>query len=296
MFEMAAATAAYVIVTPVRDELAYIGRTVQSVARQTLAPARWVIVDDGSTDGTGALLDEYAHAFRWIEVVHRANRGHRAAGGGVMDAFHAGFSHVEREPWDFVVKLDGDLSFEPDYFERCFVRFAAEPALGIGGGTVCTLKEGRLHIDSVGDPAFHVRGATKIYRRACWQTIAPLIRAPGWDTLDEVRANLHGWRTATFPELVVVQHKPTGSADGCWANALKNGKANYHTGYHPAFMLAKCVKRLPRKPFGIESAGLLAGFVSGYLKGRPRLADDDSMRYLRRQQLRRLLLQPSIYG
>ena len=189
-------------------------------------------------------------------VIHRTNRGFRANGGGVMDAFYAGFSLIEAEKWDFLVKLDGDLSFAPDYFERCLERFASDPELGIGGGTVCADVDGVLRVESVGDPPFHVRGATKIYRRACWDQIAPLIKAPGWDTLDEVKANYLGWRTRSFPDLKLVQHKPTGSADGTWSNSVKNGKANYLTGYHPVFMLAKCAKRVFQKPYLIESSGL----------------------------------------
>jgi poly-beta-1,6-N-acetyl-D-glucosamine synthase len=286
----------FVIVTPVRDEVAHIERTLESVVRQSRRPAQWVIVDDGSTDGTGPLLDKFESLHSWISIVHRSNRGFRAAGGGVMDSFYAGFAAIHNDTWDFVVKLDGDLSFAPDYFEKCLEHFANEPTLGVGGGTVCSQVDGELHVDSVGDPPFHVRGATKIYRRACWDQIAPLIKAPGWDTLDEVRANFFGWRTRTFPQLKLVQHKPTGSADGSWANSFKNGKANYITGYHPAFMLGKCAKRVFRKPYLVEAAGLCVGFLSGYFRRLPQLADAETIRYLRQQQVRHLFFRTSIYG
>lgn len=286
----------YVVVTPVRDEIAYIEKTIESMLQQTCQPERWVIVDDGSTDGTSALLDRYATSRPWILVVHRANRGFRAAGNGVMDAFYEGFARVEKMDWDYIVKLDADLSFDSTYFARCFAHFDAEPDLGIGGGTVCSLEHDIALVEAASDPPFHVRGATKIYRRSCWQRITPLIVAPGWDTLDEVKANLLGWRTRTFAEIELIQHKPTGSADGRWKDAFKNGRANYLTGYHPAFMLAKCVRRLSSRPFGVESAGLLSGFLSGYLKRMKPLADGEVIRYLRGQQMRRLLLRPSIYG
>jgi biofilm PGA synthesis N-glycosyltransferase PgaC len=286
----------YVVVTPVRDEIAHVELTIESVLKQTLRPAQWIVVDDGSADGTSVLLDALAAPHPWITVVHRTDRGFRAAGGGVVDAFYAGFALVETAQWAFIAKLDGDLSFAPDYFERCLEHFSSEPGLGIGGGTVCSNVTGDLRIDSAGDPPFHVRGATKIYRRSCWNQIAPLIRAPGWDTLDEVKANFFGWRTRTFPELKIVQHKPTGSADGLWANAFKNGRANYLTGYHPAFMVGKCIHRACRRPFGIESAGLFAGFISGYFERLPRLADAETIRYLRGQQVKRLMSRPSIYG
>ena len=114
----------YVIVSPVRDEAAHIAQTLQSVVGQTVRPAKWVIVDDGSKDDTGSIVDSYAARHPWIEVIHRADRGHRVAGGGVMDAFYAGFTRVEQDAWDFVAKLDGDVSFHPDYFERCLEHFA----------------------------------------------------------------------------------------------------------------------------------------------------------------------------
>lgn len=286
----------YVVITPVRDEALYVEKTILSIAAQTALPAEWVIVDDGSTDGTGDILDVYARKFGWLKVVHRKDRGHRAAGGGVIEAFYAGFDALSAKDWQFIAKLDGDLSFEPAYFRKCFAHFASQPKLGIGGGIVCQLDEGRLRIDSQGDPPFHVRGATKIYRRACWDRIAPLLKAPGWDTVDEVKANLHGWTTRTFPDLKVIQHKPTGGADGRWRNWFKNGVANYVTGYHPAFMLAKCAKRAFRKPILLESVALWAGFCSGYFKGMPQVSDPEAIRYLRHEQIRRLLLQRSIYG
>lgn len=286
----------YIIITPVRDEVRYIDETIASVTRQTVLPLQWILVDDGSTDGTSEILDNHAAQTSWIKVIRRDDRGCRVAGGGVIEAFYAGYSALSDQNWDFIVKLDGDLSFPPDYFEQCFKIFETEQTLGIGGGTICQLENGQLRVDSVGDPLFHVRGATKIYRRACWEKISPLIKAPGWDTIDEVKANLHGWTTRTFTDLKLLQHKPTGGADGSWRNWFKNGRANYITGYHPLFMLLKCVKRALHKPILIESMALLAGFCSGYLLRIPQVPDEEAIRYLRRQQIRRLLLQDSIYG
>jgi biofilm PGA synthesis N-glycosyltransferase PgaC len=286
----------YIIITPVRDEARYIEKTIASVTCQTVLPSQWIIVDDGSTDGTSEILDIHASHACWITVIHKENRGYRAAGGGVMEAFYTGYSVLKNDSWDFIVKLDGDLSFASDYFEQCFKIFGTDLKLGIGGGTICQLDDTQLKVDSVGDPPFHVRGATKIYRRACWEKIAPLVKAPGWDTIDEVRANLRGWTTRTFTNLKLIQHKSTGAVDGNWRNWFKNGRANYLTGYHPLFMLAKCIKRASRKPFLVESTALFIGYFTGYFKKLPQAADEETIHYLRRQQIRRLLLKPSIYG
>ncbi len=120
----------YVIITPVRDEERFIESTIESVCRQSARPAEWVIVDDGSTDRTGDIIDRYAAQNSWITVVHRPNRGFRKAGGGVMEAFYDGYKAAQCKDWDFIVKLDGDLSFAPEYFEKCFGYFQRDPELG----------------------------------------------------------------------------------------------------------------------------------------------------------------------
>jgi glycosyltransferase involved in cell wall biosynthesis len=286
----------YVVVTPVRDEVRYIAGTIKSMVQQTVRPLRWVIVDDGSTDGTGELAESAVKTHPWIRLVRRANRGHRASGGGVVEAVNAGYANLDAAgPWDFIVKLDGDLSFDPDYFARCFAAFAADDRLGIGSGTVCRRERGALVVDALNDPPFHVRGASKIYRRTCWDAIGPLPPVPGWDTIDEVRANRLGWRTRTFGDINVIQEKATGEIDGRWRNWKKNGLANYMTGYHPAFMAAKCLKRSLHKPFLLEGVALASGFLSGYVRHLPRPCDEATIRYLRREQLKRLAMQPSIY-
>lgn len=286
----------YVVITPVRDEADYIGETISSMARQTILPSRWVIVDDGSSDATPEIVAAAARQYSWIADVHRPNRGFRKSGGGVIEAFYDGYSAIDRKDFDFLVKLDGDLSFDADYFEKCFDYFTGEPRLGVGGGMICKLDNGQLKEETIGDPPFHVRGATKIYRRKCWETIKPLVKAPGWDTVDEVKANMLGWTSRTFRDLRLVQHKPTGQADGLWGNWFKNGLANYVTGYHPIFMLAKCFKRTFRQPRFVTAAALGAGFCSGYIKQLPQVEDRQLIRYLRRQQLRRLSGLPSIYS
>jgi poly-beta-1,6-N-acetyl-D-glucosamine synthase len=280
----------YAIITPVRNEGPHFHQTIDSVLSQTLRPQAWVIVDDGSTDITPQLIDAAARQHPWICAVRRTDRGFRKQGGGVIEAFYDGFSKLSTlnsQPstieWDFLVKLDGDLSFSADYFEQCFERFATDPKLGIGGGTICCRVNGATVEDSPGDPSFHVRGATKIYRRATWEAIGGLIRAPGWDTLDEVKANMLGWKTYSFPNLRLLQLKPTGSADGSWKNWVKNGRANYIAGYHPLFMLLKCIRRAAKRPYGLAALGLFAGFVGSYAKGDPRVPDKELVQYVRQQ-------------
>jgi poly-beta-1,6-N-acetyl-D-glucosamine synthase len=276
----------YVVVTPVRDEEAYLASTIECVAAQTILPAEWIIVDDGSKDNTGKIIEEYASRYPWIRPVHRKDRGFRKAGGGVVDAFNDGYGAVTCKDWEFIVKLDGDLAFEPDYFEKCFDEFERDPKLGVGGGVICYVINGVKTFEEA--PAFHVRGATKIYRKECWDGIGGFWPAPGWDTLDEVKANSLGWNTRSFRNLHLLHYRETGSADGLWPTLVKYGRANYICGYHPLFMFSKCIVRLLQKPYVLGSIWLMYGFVTGYLKHIPQVDDPATIAYLRRQQLSRL--------
>jgi biofilm PGA synthesis N-glycosyltransferase PgaC len=283
----------YIIITPVRDEEEYIEKTINSVILQTNRPVEWIIVNDGSTDNTGRIVNGYAQQYPWIRAVHRGNRGFRKAGGGVIEAFYDGYNSLESKEWDYIVKLDGDLSLEHDYFEKCFEHFSRNLILGIGGGTIYSFRDGEEKPEK--NPVFHVRGATKIYRKECWDAIDGLTKAPGWDTLDEVKANMLGWETRSFSDIKVVQHRPTGQADGLWRDSIKNGTANYFSGYHPVFMFLKSLKRMFMKPYLIGSVGLFCGFISGYLKRKPQVDDKELIIYLRKQQINRLFRRPSIW-
>jgi len=285
----------YAVITPVRNEGEIFSETIKSMVSQRKLPCRWIIVDDGSSDETGELADAAAKVHSWISVVHRKDRGFRKQGGGVVEAFYDGYELINNEAWDFIVKLDGDLSFGPDYFEKSLEQFAQNQKLGIGGGRIYCRRDGVETEDSPGDPGFHVRGATKIYRRQLWEAIGGVVRMTGWDTIDEIKANMLGWQTYSFPELRLLQLKDTGSADGAWRNWVKNGRANYIIHYHPVFMLAKCVKRVFTPPYFLAAFGLAAGFAGGYLRRVPRIEDLALARYVRDQQLRKLTMRPNIW-
>lgn len=277
----------YVIISPVRDEEKYIVKTLESLIDQTIRPAEWIIVNDGSCDQTGTIIDEYAKRYPWIVAVHRGDRGRRVAGSGVMEAFYSGYERLQSDDWNFIVKLDGDVGLEPDYFERCFQRFAEDPTLGICGGVMYCEENGELKLDE--QPLFHVRGAMKLYSRCCWTAIGGLIKNTGWDTVDEVHAGMMGFRARSFPDIKVVHYRPTGAAAGAWQDNVKNGRADYVSGYHPVFLAVKCFSRLFQKPFVLKAIAHAYGYLSGYAKRMPRIENKELIRYVRSQQLKRLL-------
>jgi hypothetical protein len=203
-----------------------------------------------------------------------------------MEAFYEGYNALDSSNWDFIVKLDGDLTFDYDYFDKCFEYFRRDPELGIGGGEIYHDICGTLKVEA--NPRFHVRGATKIYRRACWKAIGGLWPAPGWDTIDEVKANMLGWKTYAFTDLRLLHHRLTGSEEGLLRDRVKHGVACYVSGYHPVYVLASSVLRVTQKPYVVGSAAILYGFLRGYLNQSPRVEDRSYIGYIRGQQLRRL--------
>src|SRR6266404_7042148 len=256
----------YIIITPAKNEADYLPKTIAAVVSQTLRPSKWIIVNDGSNDSTRQVIDAAAKENRWIVPLHWTDTGIRRPGGPHIRAFYGGYEMIGEQPWDFLVKMDADVTFSSSYFESCLSRFDADPKLGIGGGTICYNSNGGLVEESPGDPLFHVRGATKIYRRACWNAIGGIIKAPGWDAADELKANMLGWKTYTFKDLKLDHLRHHGAAYGEWRNWVKNGLANYINGYHPLFMLAKCLKRTLAAASPTETVGLFYGFISGYCK------------------------------
>jgi poly-beta-1,6-N-acetyl-D-glucosamine synthase len=275
----------YCIITPVRDEEEFIGGTIEAVAAQTVRPAEWIIVDDGSTDQTSSIIERYAQKYPWIRAARRENRGFRSTGGGI-DGFLYGVELLKTKDWEFLINLDGDLTFSPQYFEKCFANFRKNPTLGIGGGTIYNKIGDQLYLEKCIES--HVRGATKIYRRQCWDSLGGMLRGLGWDTVDEIKARMRGWSTFAFPDLHLIHHRATGAALGRWADGVKNGRSDYIVGYHPVFFVAKCAVRAFKPPFLIGALALAFGFSRSYLQRVPRVDDPEFIRYLRGQQLRRL--------
>lgn len=277
---------AYVVITPVRDEEAYLSFTLRSMLAQSLRPREWIIVDDGSTDGTGALIDQFAARHEWTRALHREDRGYRQAGAGVVEAFYDGYRCLRAQDWEFLVKMDGDLSFASGFFRQALARFASQPRLGIAGALLYERVNGSLRPEK--GPRFHVRGATKIYRRRCWEEIGGLVSSPGWDTVDEIRANMLRWTTETIDGLTAVHQRAAGAAEDVWRHSVKLGQAAYVSGYHPLFMMARCLYRVPFRPYVLGALGMAWGFLAGYL-GRVRQTRDPALvRYVHNQQWSRL--------
>jgi biofilm PGA synthesis N-glycosyltransferase PgaC len=282
----------YVIVSPVKDEERYVERTLQSVTQQTVLPALWVIVDDGSTDRTSVILRHYARVHPWIRVVSRQNTGPRQPGSAVMHAFYYGLSQVSGVAYDYLVKLDCDVDLPTDYFEALFLHFEREPRLGIASGIY--LEDGPRGWLPIAMPDYHAAGASKVIRAQCFNEIGGFLRERGWDTVDEVRAQVKGWLTRHFADIRFRHLKPEGSGIGNVRTNVMHGDVYYLTGGGILFLLLKVVHRAAAgSPPVVGGLAMLYGYLRSLVSGRHRLVDADEARHYRRLLNRRLFRLPA---
>jgi glycosyltransferase involved in cell wall biosynthesis len=279
--------ARYIIISPVRNEEKYIEKTIQAVISQSLIPEAWILVNDGSTDRTEAIIRSYAGRYDWIRLISLADRGYGQPGGGIVEAFNQGLRGIDAAGYDFLVKLDGDVSFGVGYFEDIAGLFAANPRLGIAGGWVADFVNGRLrpHVH----PANHVRGCIKAYRRECFREIGGLRPQLGWDGLDEMTAQLKGWETKSFRGIVVLHLRPMGAVGGALKAKLRDAKGACIMGYHPLFMVGRCLTRMviDRPPI-LGGLTMLLGYVYFKVMAVKQVDDRRLVEFIRNQQRNRM--------
>ncbi len=281
----------YVAITPARDEEQYLPGLISSLASQDIRPRLWIVLDDGSSDRTPDILDRAAGDHPWIDVHHLPRNRPRAAGGeSIIMKF------LPREVWerfDFILRLDVDLSFGNGMVRLLLREFARDRRLGLAGATLMEpTPDGWREVRM---PAFHTRGAVKMYSRECFAAIGGLEAGLGWDTIDELRAMMAGFRTRHFRHICALHHRPQGNAGGRWRSKVAAGRAAYQIGYSPLFMLVRAAGTSLRRPLTLSGAALLAGFFEGYLARRPRAASPELVRFVREQQMNRLLLRESLW-
>ena len=278
----------YVVVSPAKDERSLIGRTLASMANQTARPSTWVIVDDGSVDGTREVVEEFARDHRWIRLVVREPGAAREPGSRVIQNFNVGYDVVRGENFEFVVKLDCDLELPAHYFEQLLRKFDADPRLGIASGIYLEQRGGTWI--PVGMPDYHAAGALKMVRRTCFEEIGGFASARGWDTVDEIKALARGWRTTHFPELKVLHLKDEGSGVGFLKMSKMSGEIHYVTGGGPFFFTAKFLQRLLfGRPVVLGSLAMLTGYLQCVATRRAKLVDRQEQSFYRRLLNRRLV-------
>ena len=288
----------YCLISPARDEAAYARRTLDSVLNQTEPPARWVIVDDGSTDETPAILAEYAARHECIRVITRTDRGERKVGPGVIDAFYAGYDTIDPGDFDYVCKIDLDLDLPPRYFATLMDRMEADPRIATCSGKAYYPApsnaeksfDGELISEACGDEMSV--GMIKFYRTAAFEDIGGFVREVMWDGIDCHRCRMKGWIAASWddPELRFLHLRPMGSSHkGIFTGRMRHGFGQWFMGTSPAYMTASAVFRMSRPPYLVGGAAMWWGYMKSLLSGKARYDDPAFRRFLRRYQWSALL-------
>jgi len=283
----------YALVTPVRDEEEFVERTLASVVAQTILPALWVIVDDGSTDGTPEIVEGYAAKHDWIRLVRRGSDGVRRVGGGVVLAFNQGWEIARESGCEFVCKLDGDLIMPPGYFAEMLALMAADPRLGTvsgkawypGASNVAKSFDGELISEKIQDDVSV--GAAKFYRVAALDDIGGLEPMVMWDGIDCYKMRMLGWRAASIdlPRLRFIHLRPMGSSDrGILTGRRRHGLGHWFMRSSFPFFFVSVLRRLPYRPVLMGSLAILQGYFQAMFSGAPRLADRELGAYIRRYQ------------
>lgn len=277
----------YVAISPCRDEARHMRTTLDSVVAQTLRPALWVIVDDGSKDDTPRILAEYAASHPWIRIITRKDRGGRAVGPGVIEAFYAGYESINPDDFDYSCKLDLDLDLPPRYFEILVERMEANPRLGTCSGKPYYRDEssGKLISEKCGDEMSV--GMTKFYRTECFKQIGGYVRQVMWDGIDCHRCRMLGWIACSWdePEIRFIHLRPMGTSHkGVWTGRMRHGFGQYFMGTGLAYMTASAIFRMARPPLLVGGLAMWWGYARSMLTRQPRYGDSAFRAFLRRYQ------------
>src|SRR2546426_7383466 len=276
----------YVLITPARNEAKFIELAIKSVVGQTIRPAKWIIVSDGSTDGTDDIVSKYTAEHQWIELVRMPERRERHFAGKVH-AFNAGYARIRDLNYDTIGSLDADISFDEDYFSFLLRKLAEDSTLGLVG----TPFKGRSTYDYRFVSIEHVSGACQLFRRACFEAIGGYVpvKAGGVDHIAVITARMKGWKTRTFTDKVCLHHREVGSAKyGTLMARFRVGTQDYALGGHPVWELFRTIYQITKRPFVIGGLTLLAGYGWAMVRRLERPVSRELVEFHRREQMRRL--------
>lgn len=278
----------YVIVTPARNEESHIEKTLKSVVSQTILPEKWVIVSDGSTDGTDEIVQQYALRYSWIEFIRMPYHSDRQFAAKVY-AFNAGYKKIKDTSYDIIGNLDADISFEKDYFEFLLSKFNENPKLGVAGTPF--VEESSVAYNYNYTNIEHVSGQCQLFRRECFEEIGGYvpIKGGGIDWTAVTTARMKGWQTRTFTEKTFIHHRKMGTGNSSTMMALfRQGQKDYFLGNHPLWEVFRTLYQMTKKPLIIRGSLLLLGFSWAALKGVKRPISKELMEFIRREQMKRL--------
>lgn len=266
------------IIIPAYNEAEFIGETLQSLINQSFPANKIVVVDDGSTDATPDIVTDFTSKHPEISLVKNTSEGIHSPGTKVINAFNTGLENLD-DSFDIICKFDADLIFPKDYLEKTKLHFEKNPKIGMFGGFCEIQKNGAWILENLTGKD-HIRGALKAYRKACFKDIGGLQAAMGWDTVDELLAQYHGWEITTDEDLRVKHLKPTGK-NYSKTSKYKQGAAFYRLRY--GFVIS--VIASAKLAFNKRNLGFFRDCIIGFLRAknekRPYLVNKDEGRFIR---------------
>ena len=278
----------YVLITPARNEAELIEKTIQSVIAQTVLPKRWVIVSDGSTDGTDQIVQKYRPGREWLELVRLPERQERNFAGKVQ-AFNAGYERTKHLSFEVIGNLDADVSFGEDYLAYLLGKFEEMPDLGVAG-THYIEGDFHSHRDSYIN-VHHVSGHCQLFRRRCFEDIGGYvpIKGGGIDWVAVTTARMKGWKTHSFSERDSYHHRKIGTAESSELQArFHYGKKDYFLGGHPLWQVFRSTFQMAKRPYVLGGVCLFLGYVWCWVRRHERPVSPELMQFHRREQLDRL--------
>ena len=278
------------VISPVRDEARFIRNTLDAMIAQSVLPQEWLFVDDGSTDDTRSIIESYAAEHPWIRVISRENRGFRQLGSGVIAAFNFGREKLLSQDYQYIAKLDGDMSFPPRYLEIMLDKLDREPALAAVSGKVFRPENGRLVEEFMIDEM--VAGQFKLYKRSAFDDIGGFTQTILWDGIDIHRCRMKGYTTISFhdSDARLIHHRLMGSSDtNVYKGRVRLGRGIWFMGYHPLYAIASGIFRMHERPYVIGGLIIIGSYFYAAIRREPQFEDREFIRELRRWQLRKLL-------
>jgi glycosyltransferase involved in cell wall biosynthesis len=278
----------YVLITPARNEEAFIRNTLVSVVQQTYLPRKWVIINDGSTDSTREIVEPYAKSYDWIELVNLPVRPERHFAAKV-EAFNSGLARVKGLDYHVVGNLDADVTLDSDHFEFLLSKFGSEPRLGVAG-TVFREEAYNSETDSL-EGQLHVSGQCQLFRRECFDEIGGYFanRGGGIDWIAVTTARMRGWKTRSFREKSFFHHRHLGTAErGHFAASFSYGEKDYYLGGHPVWELFRVAFRMTKQPYVLEGIALGLGYAWAAVRRVKRPVSKELMAFHRREQMQKL--------